>query len=153
MFASLKHLMRNEKSSRQTDGRTCSPLGVEVLRLPVGNGHPHLVRAWQWWRRRAHGGPALRVGGAVEPLGNRRTVPAPGGPRGRPVARRQGLRLGLLLHGLHLIFLRAAPGETKGDAAELAAHLSLCRRPCILNWVIISSAPSEVIKYASSRSR
>lgn len=121
-LANLNRLKR-KTADRKTDRQTCSPLGVEVLLLPVGDRHHSFVLAWQRRRRGAHGGPALRVGGAVEPRRDRGAVPAPRRPGGWPVARRYGLWLGLLLHGLHLILLCAAPGETKGRRSFTPAPL------------------------------
>lgn len=93
-----------------------SPLGVEVLRLPVRHRHQGLVRPWQWRRRGAHGSPALWVGGGEEHWRDGRAVPSPRRARGGSVAGRQGLGLRLLLHGLHLVLLGAAPeGQGKGQ--------------------------------------
>lgn len=87
-----------------------SPL-VDVLGLPVRNWDEGFVRARQRRRWRTHGCPALRVGSAVEPREYGGAVPSPRGARRGSVRRGQRLGLWLVLHGLHLILLCAAPDE------------------------------------------
>lgn len=91
-----------------------SPL-ADMLGLPVRNWNQAFVRARQWRRWGTHGCPALGVGSTVEPRKYGWAVPSPRGARRGSVSCRQWLGFWLVLHGLHLILLCAAPEAMQKD--------------------------------------